>query len=135
MRAKIAILHHGYIPHYRVPLYEMLAARGRAEYTDLHGARPSWVGVAAAEGRFALPERRIENREFRVGPGSAVCQPVVREILTGGYDAVVLSAELKFVSNVVLALLAPLRRCAMLHWGFGYHPQRGFRVLASVSAE
>jgi glycosyltransferase involved in cell wall biosynthesis len=52
---------------------------------------------------------------------------VVREILSGGYDAVVLSAEVKFVSNVVLALVAPLRRIAVLYWGFGYHPQRGFR--------
>jgi glycosyltransferase involved in cell wall biosynthesis len=127
MPAKVAILHHGYIPHYRVPLYELLAERGAAEYTVFHGAPPSWIGVAAAEGPFNFPERRIKNREFRVGPGTAVYQPVVHEILAGGYDAVVLSAEVKFVSNVVLALAAPLRRIAVLYWGFGYHPQRGFR--------
>lgn len=127
MPAKVAILHHGYIPHYRVPLYEMLARRGRADYTVFHGAPPSWIGVDAATGPFAFPERFVDNREFRIGPGTAVYQPVVREILSGGYDAVVLSAEVKFVSNVVLALAAPLRRIAVLYWGFGYHPQRGFR--------
>jgi glycosyltransferase involved in cell wall biosynthesis len=127
MPAKVAILHHGYIPHYRVPFYELLAQRGAAEYTVFHGDPPSWIGVPAVEGPFGFPERRVENREFRVGPGTAVYQPVVREILTGGYDAVVLSAEAKFVSNVALALAAPLRRIAVLYWGFGYHPQRGFR--------
>jgi glycosyltransferase involved in cell wall biosynthesis len=127
MPAKVAILHHGYIPHYRVPFYELLAQRGKAEYTVFHGEPPSWIGVPAVEGPFGFRERRVANREFRVGPGSAVYQPVVREILSGGYDAVVLSAEAKFVSNVVLALTAPLCRIAVLYWGFGYHPQRGFR--------
>jgi glycosyltransferase involved in cell wall biosynthesis len=127
MTAKVAIIHHGYIPHYRVPLFEMLARRGAADYTVFHGDPPSWIGVGAAEGPFDFPERRVANREFRIGPATAVYQPLVREILSGGYDAVVLSAEVKFVSNVALALLAPLRRIAVLYWGFGYHPQRGFR--------
>jgi glycosyltransferase involved in cell wall biosynthesis len=83
--------------------------------------------VQTAEGPFDFRERRVANREFRVGPGTAVYQPLVREVLSGGYDAVVLSAEVKFVSNVALALLAPLYRIAVLYWGFGYHPQRGFR--------
>ncbi len=127
MSAKVAILHHGYIPHYRVRFYELLARQGRADYVVFHGDPPSWIGVRAAEGPFAFPERRVRNHEFRIGPGSAVYQPVVREILTGGYDAVVLSAEVKFLSNALLALLAPLRGIAVLYWGFGYHPQRGFR--------
>jgi glycosyltransferase involved in cell wall biosynthesis len=127
MPGKVAILHHGYIPHYRVPFYEQLARAGRAEYAVFHGDPPSWIGMPALEGPFDFPERRVRNREFRVGPATAVYQPVLREILTGGYDAVVLSAEVKFASNVLLALLGPLRGIAVLYWGFGYHPQRGFR--------
>jgi glycosyltransferase involved in cell wall biosynthesis len=124
---KVAIIHHGYIPHYRVRFYERLARDGHADYTVFHGAPPSWIGVPAAQGPFAFPTRWIDNREFRVGPATAVYQPVLREILFGGYDAVVLSAEAKFVANIALALLAPLRGIAVLYWGFGYHPQRGFR--------
>lgn len=127
MPGKVAILHHGYIPHYRAPFYELLAQRGRAEYVVFHGDPPSWIGAAPADGPFGFPQRWVNNHEFRVGPGTAVYQPVLREILTGGYDAVVLSAEVKFVSNVLLALLAPLRGAAVLYWGFGYHPRRGFR--------
>jgi glycosyltransferase involved in cell wall biosynthesis len=51
----------------------------------------------------------------------------VREILTGGYDAVILTTEAKFVSNLILALLGRLRGIAVLFWGFGFHPIRGFR--------
>jgi len=127
MAAKIAILHHGYIPHYRVRFYELLARQGRADYVVFHGAAPSWIGAPAAEGPFAFPNRRVENHEFRIGPGTAVYQPVLREILGGGYDAVVLSAEAKFIANTALAVLGPLRGISVLYWGFGYHPQRGFR--------
>jgi glycosyltransferase involved in cell wall biosynthesis len=124
---KVAIVHHGYIPHYRVRFYERLAREGRADYTVFHGAPPSWIGVPAAQGPFAFPTRWIDNREFRIGPATAVYQPVLREILFGGYDAVVLSAEAKFIANIALALFAPLRGIAVMYWGFGYHPQRGFR--------
>jgi len=110
-----------------VPFYEQLARTGRARYVVFHGDPPSWIGMPALDGPFGFPERRVRNHEFHVGPATAVYQPVLREILTGGYEAVVLSAEVKFASNVLLALLGPLRGIAVLYWGFGYHPQRGFR--------
>src|SRR5580704_2274262 len=99
-RPRVALLNHGYLPHYRVPLYELLARRGRAEYVVFHGAPPSWIGVPAAEGPFNFPERRVKNHEIRIGPATAVYQPVLCEILSGGYDAVVLSAEAKYISNI-----------------------------------
>jgi glycosyltransferase involved in cell wall biosynthesis len=125
-RARVAVLNQGYIPHYRMRFFELLAERGRAEYVVFHGAPPSWVGVEAATGPFAFPQRWIENREIRLGPWTAIYQPVLREILGGGYDAVVLGADLKFLSSVLLALLAKLRGIAVLYWDFGYHPRRGF---------
>ena len=126
-RGKVAILNHGYLPHYRVRLYELLAERGGFEYVVFHGAPPSWVGTAELKGPFGFPQRRIENHEFRVGPLTLIYQPVVREILFGGYDAIVITSESKFVSNLILAALGPLRSIAVLHWGFGYHPPRGSR--------
>ncbi|HML09649.1 MAG TPA: glycosyltransferase family 4 protein [Stellaceae bacterium] len=126
-RGKVAILNHGYLPHYRVRFYELLAERGGFEYVVFHGAPPSWVGTAELKGPFGFPQRRIENHEFRVGPLTLIYQPVVREILFGGYDAIVITSESKFVSNLILAALGPLRGIAVLHWGFGYHPPRGSR--------
>jgi glycosyltransferase involved in cell wall biosynthesis len=126
-RGKVAILNHGYLPHYRVRFYELLAERGGFEYVVFHGAPPSWVGMPELKGPFAFPQRRVENHEFRVGPLTLIYQPVVWEILTGGYDAIVITTESKFISNLLLALLCKLRGIAVLHWGFGYHPPRGTR--------
>jgi glycosyltransferase involved in cell wall biosynthesis len=126
-RRKVAILNHGYLPHYRVRFYELLAERGGFDYVVFHGAPPSWVGMPELNGPFAFPQRRVENHEFRVGPLTLIYQPVVWEILTGGYDAIVITTESKFISNLLLALLCKLRGIAVLHWGFGYHPPRGTR--------
>jgi glycosyltransferase involved in cell wall biosynthesis len=125
-RDRIAVLNQGYIPHYRRRFFELLAEHGEADYVVFHGAPPSWVGVEAATGPFAFAQRWVENREIRIGPWTAIYQPVLREILGGGYDAVVLGADLKFVSSVLLAVLARLRGIAVLYWDFGYHPKRGF---------
>jgi glycosyltransferase involved in cell wall biosynthesis len=126
-RGKIAILNHGYLPHYRVRFYELLAERGDADYVVFHGAPPSWVGTPELKGPFAFPQRRITNHEFRIGPLTLIYQPVVWEIMTGGYDAIVITTESKFISNLLLVLLCKLRGIAVLYWGFGYHPPRGSR--------
>jgi hypothetical protein len=99
-RGKVAILNHGYLPHYRVRFYELLAERGGLEYVVFHGAPPSWVGAPELKGPFAFPQRRVDNREFRIGPLTLVYQPVIREIMTGGYDAVVITTESKFIANL-----------------------------------
>ncbi|HTW52831.1 MAG TPA: glycosyltransferase family 4 protein [Stellaceae bacterium] len=126
-RGKVAILNHGYLPHYRVRFYELLAERGGFEYVVFHGAPPSWVGTAELTGPFAFPQRRVENREIRIGPLTLIYQPVVREILFGGYDAIVITSESKFIANLILALFGKVFGIAVLHWGFGYHPPRGSR--------
>jgi glycosyltransferase involved in cell wall biosynthesis len=126
-RGKVAILNHGYLPHYRVRFYELLAERGGFDYVVFHGAPPSWVGTPELKGPFAFPQRRVNNHEFRVGPLTLVYQPVIREIMTGGYDAIVITTESKFIANLLLVLLCRLRGIAVLYWGFGYHPPRGSR--------
>jgi glycosyltransferase involved in cell wall biosynthesis len=126
-RGKVAILNHGYLPHYRVRFYELLAECDSFDYVVFHGAPPSWVGMPELKGPFAFPQRRVENHEFCLGPLTLVYQPVVREILFGGYDAIVITTESKFISNMLLLLLCKLRGIAVLYWGFGYHPPRGSR--------
>ncbi|HTQ33509.1 MAG TPA: glycosyltransferase family 4 protein [Stellaceae bacterium] len=126
-RDKVAILNHGYLPHYRVRFYELLAERGGFDYVVFHGAPPSWVGTPELKGPFAFTQRRVNNREFRIGPLTLVYQPVIWEILTGGYDAVVITTESKFIANLALVLLAKLCGFSVLCWGFGYHPPRGSR--------
>jgi glycosyltransferase involved in cell wall biosynthesis len=118
---KVAILHQGFIPHYRIGFYELLNKISRTEYVVFHGAPPSGSGSIAAIGPLNFPNRRIENREFQLANWKAFYQPVVREVLNGNYDAVVLGHEIKFLSNFALALLCKILRIPVLYWGFGYH--------------
>ena len=60
-RGKVAILNHGYLPHYRVRFYELLAERTSFEYVVFHGAPPS-CGDRGAEGSVRFPQRRVTTR-------------------------------------------------------------------------
>ena len=62
MPGKVAILHHGYIPHYRVPFYEQLARTGGTEYVVFHGDPPSWIGMAEPPFR-PLQTKRLPARD------------------------------------------------------------------------
>jgi glycosyltransferase involved in cell wall biosynthesis len=121
MPVRVAILAHGFIPKYRVRLYELLNRRDDAQYVVFHGTPPSDLGTRGAEGPFAFPAHHIDNREIRIGRWIAVYQPVLRAVLSGRYDAVVLGHEIRFLSNTILAPLCKLRGIAVLFWGFGYH--------------
>ena len=123
---KVAILHQGFIPHYRVRFFELLNQVSGTQYVVFHGAPASGSGCIAAKGPFAFPNRWTDNRELHLGGWIALYQPVIREILRGGYDVVVLGHEVKFLSNILLALLCKARGIPVLYWGLGYHVKLGF---------
>ena len=138
MPYKVAIIKHGFIPPYRVRFYEMLNQREGAEYVVFHGPPPSEIGTVAAQGPFSFPAKWVPTRELPLIVWRPIYQPVVREVLTGGYDAVVFGLEIKFLGNVALALLAKMLGLPVLYWDFGYHQQLGAdfsrRTLTSVFA-
>lgn len=123
---RVAILHQGFIPHYRVRFFELLNQVSGSQYVVFHGAPASNSGCIAAKGPFDFPNRWTENRELHIGGWIALYQPVIREILGGGYNVVVLGHELKFLSNILLALFCKARRIPVLYWGLGYHVKIGF---------
>jgi glycosyltransferase involved in cell wall biosynthesis len=123
---RVAILHQGFIPHYRVRFYELLNRISGTQYVVFHGAPASGSGWIAAEGPFDFPNRWAEGRELHLGGWLALYQPVIREVLGGGYDVVVLGHEVKFLSNILLALLCKARGTPVLYWGLGYHIRGNF---------
>jgi glycosyltransferase involved in cell wall biosynthesis len=114
---RVAIAHDGFVPRYRVPLYERLASDGAAEYVVFHGAPPDGAGSIAAAPPFAFPSVEVHNRQIRVGPKRLVHQHLVRAILTGGFDAVVLGDFARFTSSLALQPLLRLRRTPVILWG------------------
>jgi len=123
---RVAILHQGFIPQYRVRFYELLNQASGTQYVVFHGAPASNSGWIAAKGPFDFPNRWTENRELHLGGWLALYQPVIREILGGDYDVVVLGHEVKFLSNILLALLCKARGIPVLYWGLGYHIKGDF---------
>ena len=96
---RVAILHQGFIPDYRVRFFELLAGLGEVEYVVWHGDAPPGAAHRAAPGPFRFPNRRVENRVATVAGRTLVYQPLARAVSSERYDAVVVGAELKLVSN------------------------------------
>jgi glycosyltransferase involved in cell wall biosynthesis len=118
---RVAILHQGFIPIYRVRFFELINEQDLIDYVVIHGDPPTGLASRAAPGPFTFPNVRVTNRELSIRGRTAIYQPIVRAVLTGSYDAVVLGHELKFLSNVLLAPLSRLRGMRVFYWGFGYH--------------
>jgi len=135
---RVAVLHQGFIPVYRVRFYELLNRQSDVEYVVFHGDPPSGSAHRPAEAPFSFPEVRVRSRELRLAGRWAVYQPVIRRIAGGGFAGLVLGEEAKFISN--LALLALFRAWGrpVVVWGSAFEKEqdlsRAGAVVALVSA-
>jgi glycosyltransferase involved in cell wall biosynthesis len=113
---RIAVMHQGFVPRYRLALFEMLNA-GAAEYVVVHGEPPPGLGHYAAPQPFNFPNIRVESRVITLHGRSAIWQPIVGRLKE--FDAIVVGTHLQFVSNHVAFALSKARRRAVLLWGHG----------------
>lgn len=121
MKYRIAVLHQGFIPIYRVRLFEMLNSVTGNEYVIFHGDPPRGVGHQAVAGPFQFPNVRVKNREFAIGRSSLIYQPVLQSVRRGDFDALIVGHEVKFVASMALfAWFKAVGRPALL-WGHGLH--------------
>ena len=120
MRQRVAILHQGFIPVYRVKFYELLNRAGAISYVVFHGAPPSGTGHHEVHQSFHFPNVRVENRVVSLGGYRAIYQPVIKQIVSGSYDAVVFGDEVKFLSNLLLFAFCKLSGKTVLWWGHGF---------------
>lgn len=131
-RARIAILHQGCVPTYRKAFFERLARYSAHEYVVFHGEPAPDSGIHAATPPFAFPNRQVHNRHFSILGRAIVYQPVLREILGGRFDALIIGHEAKFVASMILfGVFRALGRPVLL-WGFGQSldPSRQWRGTA-----
>lgn len=119
--ARICILHQGFIPHYRERMFEQLAAVDGIEFVVVHGQAPTGSGHVAAPGPFGFANLFRRSIELRFGSRQLIYQPVVREVLRGGFDAAVIGQECKLLSNIILLALFKATGRPVLIWGHGYH--------------
>jgi glycosyltransferase involved in cell wall biosynthesis len=121
MRYRIAVLHQGFIPIYRERFFELLNSSTHNEYVVFHGDPPRRSGHLGLPGPFAFPNVKVRNHELAIGRSALIYQPVLRAILRGQFDALVVGHEVKFVTSMMLfAAFKALGRPALL-WGHGLH--------------
>lgn len=120
MSPRVAIVHHGFVPTYRVAFFERLARAGDVEYVVFHGPAPGGTGHQAATGPFAFPDRWVANREIGVRGRTVIAQPIVGPIARGRFAGVVVGAEFKFPASWAAAAVTRARGGALVLWGHGY---------------
>jgi glycosyltransferase involved in cell wall biosynthesis len=121
MSFRIAVFHDGFVPIYRARFFEILNASSDHEYVVFHGDPPSHSGHISAAEPLNFPNVRSRNLEISLGTRTLVYEPVVRWVLGGNFDAIVVGHEFKFVSPMLLFGLFRIMRKPALLWGHGYH--------------
>jgi glycosyltransferase involved in cell wall biosynthesis len=121
---KVAILHQGFVPRYRVRFFEKLSSSGSHEYVVFHGPPPSGVGHRAADPPYAFPNVEVATHEVRLMGKSLIYQPVLGRVIRR-FDAAVLGTHVQFLANhAVFAAFKALRR-PVIYWGKGEEKATG----------
>ncbi len=116
---RVAILHQGCVPTYRRGFYERLAIIRQRQYFVFHGEPEPATGIATAVPPFAFEHIEVQNRFWRIFGRTLVYQPVFTRIARGGFDALVIGHEAKYMANIALAMLFRALGKPVLLWGFG----------------
>jgi glycosyltransferase involved in cell wall biosynthesis len=120
MNKKVAILYQGFIPVYRARFYTILNQVSATRYFIYHGAPPSETAHREFGGHPDFPNVRIKNIEVSLLGRRMIYQPVIRSILFGSFDAMVIGHEIRFISNLMLLGLCKLLRKPVIWWGHGF---------------
>jgi glycosyltransferase involved in cell wall biosynthesis len=133
MSYRVAVIHQGFVPIYRRGFFELLNSRTANEYVVVHGDPLRGSAHVALPQPYSFPNIRVRNREIGIGRRVVVYQGVVRQILSGGFDAIVVGHEIKFMSSMVLLAAYKLTGRPVVLWGHGYHRSSAAAIARAVS--
>jgi glycosyltransferase involved in cell wall biosynthesis len=131
-REQIFVSHQGCIPSYRKSFYTKLNALGARDYVVIHGSPPSGMHLRLATPPYEFPNIKVKNYELALLGRTFIWQPILYKVLRGEFDAAVIGDEVKYISNLVVALVQRLRGRPVILWGFGYH-QYGDRQASFIA--
>jgi len=106
----------------------------------IHGPVPPGSDLLLASPPYDFPNLQVRSVFIRVLGKLFIWQSIVWKAFKGDFDAAVLGDEVKYLSNLVVAVILKLRGRPVLLWGFGYHQydqaQIGFAArLSALVAE
>ena len=118
-RPRVAVTHDGFIPQYRLRLYELLGEVDDIEYVVFHGPPPGQNAALPVSGPFRFANRKVANHELRLGSKTLVWQGLFRQLTFGEFDALVMGAFLRFASGLALFPALKATGRPVLLWGQG----------------
>ena len=124
LKKQVAILHDGFIPHYRLKFFTLLNKTSGTKYVVFHGVPPSLTGHPALPQDPDFPNVRVHNYEISLFGKRLVYQSVIRKIIFGRFDAVVLGHEPRFLSNLVLFSWCKIIGKPVVWWGQGFQKEK-----------
>lgn len=131
VRTPVVAIAPNLIPHYRVPVFQALAASGLCRYHFWAGDGERTASIKAAE-PDQIPNRAV-LRNYSIGPWlwqSGLLHRVVR----GRPDAVIFTGDLHILSVWLGALLCRMLRIRVLFWTHGWRrDEHGIRRLVRLS--
>ena len=116
---RVAVILDGYVPRYRARLYELLSERSEIEYVVFHGKPPARNPAPSATPPFSFPSREVRNVELRIGGRTLIHQRGVPSAVRDDFQAIVVGAQLRFVSSLVLLALWKRQGRPVILWGQG----------------
>lgn len=120
---KVAIVYH-YFAHYRAPVIRELMAQKPVD-TILNFYSGDDTGPVNLKLMDIKDRRPVKNVWFR---GFLWQKGLIKPILLGNYDSVILLGQYSFVSTWLLALLLKLTKTRVYFWGHGvYGNERGLK--------
>jgi glycosyltransferase involved in cell wall biosynthesis len=120
---KIAIVQK-LIPHYRIDFFKKICEQSKNQVMVFHSTEISSDGLAES-GEFVFPNQKIHKFAHRY----FFYQCIVKKLLSGKFDLIVMGPELRIFSNTLVWLLSFFTRSKIVWWthGFNLHIQnKGF---------
>jgi glycosyltransferase involved in cell wall biosynthesis len=116
----VAIIKDGFLATYREPLFDSLNRLPGRRYVVFYGDPPPELGFQKMKESHPFPTVKVRNRTFKLLGRRVFYQPLVRKVMTGGFDVVILGYEFRLLSNLAIFWLCKLARKPVLFWGHGF---------------
>lgn len=117
-----ALIVQGIVPHYRIPLFRRLCEAKNVEVTLAYGEAVPGHSLQTAPDAASLRHLRLTN--VYLGPGNRFLfqKGLLAAVKDGRFDAIVLSFDLRHLSNYAVLALARRRGTPVIWWGHGIGP-------------
>lgn len=112
---KIAIVQK-LIPHYRIDFFKEVCEQSKNQVMVFHSTEISSDGLAES-GEFVFPNQKIPQFNHRY----FFYQCIVKKLLSGKFDLIVMGPELRIFSNTLVWLLCFFTRSKIVWWTHGFN--------------